>query len=274
MLGDWGISAQQPATQPPDGAELMAKARAFLADSGVVVMSVRSLEVRGTAMRLAMSSSGERAIPQSVVMRFELPDKYLRIDRRDALAITLRTGLVNGRVVYQANAENPGDQAVAKAAPDEARSQQENFARHLLALLMRDTPSFPLKYEFLGAAQAASGTAHAVRAVGADGFSTEVFIDPLTHRPLMIRYTGLQLLPGRATSSTQSNALSGPPGSAAALAALRTPELTTWYLSDYRMVDGLRLPHRITKEAGGVTLEDLHIESFKVNPRFSANDFK
>jgi hypothetical protein len=101
-----------------------------------------------------------------------------------------------------------------------------------------------------------------------------VFIDPSTHRPLMLRYVGLQLLPRGATSTTPSPPLPAAPGSALALSALRTPELTTWYLSDHRVVDGLRLPHRITKEAAGVTLEDLHIESFKINPRFTVNDFK
>jgi outer membrane lipoprotein-sorting protein len=49
---------------------------------------------------------------------------------------------------------------------------------------------------------------------------------------------------------------------------------TQMFLSDYKVVNGLKLPHLITRGANGETAEELVIKNYRVNPNFKADTFK
>jgi hypothetical protein len=45
------------------------------------------------------------------------------------------------------------------------------------------------------------------------------------------------------------------------------------HLTEYKVVNGVKLPHLITRGADGVTQEEWKIKSFKINPNFKSNTF-
>ena len=45
------------------------------------------------------------------------------------------------------------------------------------------------------------------------------------------------------------------------------------HLSDYKVVNGVKLPHLITRGANGQTAEEWTIKSYRINPTFKGNTF-
>ena len=60
------------------------------------------------------------------------------------------------------------------------------------------------------------------------------------------------------------------------LASMPTPQPTTFsmYLSDFKKVDGVMLPHRIAQSTEGATIEEWEIKKLKVNPPVKAELFE
>jgi hypothetical protein len=44
-------------------------------------------------------------------------------------------------------------------------------------------------------------------------------------------------------------------------------------MADYKTVNGIKLPHLITRGTEGTTQEELKIKSFKINPNFKSDTF-
>jgi hypothetical protein len=53
-----------------------------------------------------------------------------------------------------------------------------------------------------------------------------------------------------------------------------TPSTVTLFLGDYKKVDGVMLPHRLTQAVDGKTVEEWTIEKVKVNPSVKADFFE
>jgi hypothetical protein len=45
------------------------------------------------------------------------------------------------------------------------------------------------------------------------------------------------------------------------------------HLSDYKVVNGIKLPHMVTRGTNGQTAEEWIIKSYRLNPTFKANTF-
>ena len=45
------------------------------------------------------------------------------------------------------------------------------------------------------------------------------------------------------------------------------------HLSDYKVVNGVKLPHLITRGTNGQTAEEWSIKSYRINPNFKGNTF-
>jgi len=45
------------------------------------------------------------------------------------------------------------------------------------------------------------------------------------------------------------------------------------HLSEYKAVNGIKLPHLITRGTNGETSEEWAIKSYRINPNFKANTF-
>jgi hypothetical protein len=180
------------------------------------------------------------------------------------------------------------------------RNLQSEVSRLLIAMLLTsDTP-----FRWVGTAQSPEGSADVLEVKTPDGVATRVFIDTMTHMPLMLSWTGPAGRgfgrggQGRRGQGAPDQAGAGPPGGAAlpegraagdqpaaggapadaaqgrrGRGAQGPPVTLEMHLADYKAVNGIKLPHLITRGASGETNEEWVIKSYKVNPNLKANTF-
>jgi hypothetical protein len=103
----------------------------------------------------------------------------------------------------------------------------------------------------------------------------KLFIDQESRLPLMItwqaprpRVVMRRAAPGTSREDAERTARD-------AQSADTPPEIATFEmrLDEYRTVDGLQLPHVITRAINGQTNEEWTIKSYTVNPAFKSNTF-
>jgi hypothetical protein len=180
------------------------------------------------------------------------------------------------------------------------RNRQSEVARLLLGmLLMADSP-----VAWIGTAQSPDGTADVLEVKTPDGVATRLFLESTTHLPVMMTWSGGAQRAGRggqgrAGNAGQSNggqsnggqrgaprggdaASSAPQGGAAAVDTVQgrrgrapgaAPATLEMHLSEYKVVNGLKLPHLITRGTNGETAEEWAIKSYRINPTFKGNTF-
>ena len=177
------------------------------------------------------------------------------------------------------------------------RNRQTEVARLLLGmLLMSDSP-----VAWIGTAQSPDGTADVLEVKTPDGAATRLFLESTTHLPLMMTWSGGAQRAGRggqgrgadgqgrSGQGRDGNAAQGA-DAAAGRAAQGGPATDTvqgrrgrgpggppatleMHLSEYKVVNGLKLPHLITRGTNGETAEEWAIKSYRINPTFKGNTF-
>ena len=258
-------------------AELLSTARAAL--GGAKLEDVRTLSASGPFRRMM----GEREIEGDLDIDLAPPGQIRRTEHvgiPGGPTMTRTTALDGGE--FWTDTTNRGGGFMARAGqggdgrgPSEAdrerfrQMQQQRLERELrryeLVWLLRSAA--PVAYA--GTAQADDGTADVLEIKGAPT-DVRLFLDQRTHLPLMATYE--DVMPRVIFRQGRR----GPPD-AAELERLRAepPQKATFELrfDDYRDVDGVKLPHRMTLAVDGKPTEEWTIERFKVNPAFKANTF-
>jgi hypothetical protein len=201
----------------------------------------------------------------------------------------------------------PGGQAgregAAGAQPADAerqkelqlRARQTEVARVLLAVLLAS--EVPIRW--IGTAVSPQATAEVLEIQTTDGTPTRILIDSKTYMPLMLTWTGiaqdpLAALAGRAGFGRGRGGRGGrggffpgggrqggqrgqePPGAAPTEAradALAQPTTLRMFLSEYKAVNGVKLPHLMVRGAGDQVTEEWVIRSYRINPTFKADTF-
>lgn len=264
-------------------AELLAQARAAIGGEQQIAR-VQGLSCSGTAQR----TIGDRQVSGDLTIDLQLPDKMLRTESISpmgdtALVVTeqgvngdimLRhTRLLNmpaGAMVRTPPPPAPGSEAEAQAV----RNSRAELARLTMALLVASPASLPVEFTYAGEAEAPDGKADVLDARGAGGFAAKLFLDKSTHRPLMLAYRGVA---PRIVVQTQRVEGTPPPSAGAGHepAGAATPDAVdiTMFFDDYRSVDGVSLPHRITRAVGAETNEEWTFKAIKVNPTFTPDTF-
>jgi hypothetical protein len=239
-----------------------------------------------------------------------LPDKYYRQDTgRSGLAMTRIEGFEGDRPFTDLIANSPGMRLQAARFGDDpgrekaalARSRAE-LARLLLGLVAGVQPDFAAAFTYGGLAESPDGSAHVLDVSGPDGFKAKLFVDTQTHQPLMLTYMepeprmvriaaggpgrrgGAPGAPQAATPSQRGRQLPpdlSPEQRAEVDRPLKEAEAAPpklvehrLYFAEYRDVDGLRLPHRISRESAGKPVEEWEVRSYKVNPSIKPERFK
>ena len=158
------------------------------------------------------------------------------------------------------------------------RTRQAEMARLTLVWLL--TTDGPVAW--IGTAEAPEGTADVLEVKPANGVPTRLFLEPSTHMPLMITWQGQPPRGGdlgRRGSAGRNAPQAGPDraqgrrGGAAQGNAPQGQATLELHMAEYKVVNGIKLPHLITRGSDGTTQEELKIKSFKINANFKANTF-
>jgi len=138
-------------------------------------------------------------------------------------------------------------------------------------LLLTSPPSMPLEYAYGGEAEADDGKADVVDAKGAGSFAARLFLDQKTHRPLMLAYRA-----AAPTMMIRTQRGDGPPPAAGMPPGeLPPPQIVAieLFLDDYKNIDGVLLPHHLSRSVDGKPNEEMTFKTIRINPPFKPDAF-
>jgi hypothetical protein len=259
--------------------QLLAQARAALGGEKNL-SKVQGLSCTGTYQRTMQ----DRQLSGELTIDLQLPDKMLRTESMnpmgDMTVVTEQGSTARSRsgastrstrLRPSSDGAPPGVDAEAQAL----RNARADLAR--TAVVFSDSPaSMPLEFSYGGEAESTDGKADVLDAKGPGNFAARIFLDKSNHRPLMLAYKGVA---PRMVIQTQR--LAAPPDAAAlrhgdpAAADAQPPQVVdiTMFLDDYKQVEGVWLPHHVSRSIDGTPTEEWTLKSFKVNPPFKPDTF-
>jgi len=266
-------------------AEVLARARAAIGGE-TQLANVHGLSCTGTIQR----AIGDRQVSGELSLDLQLPDKMLRVESISPMgdgALVVNEQGLNGDVLLRAtrtvNAPPgmflrmpappaPGSDAEAQAI----RNSRAELARTALSLVLTAPSSFPIELAYGGEAESSDGKADVIDAKGAGSFTARLFLDKATHRLLMLAYRGVSPRIVVQTQRVPSPSPGGRGGRADSAGPLPAPEVVdiNLYFDDYRVVDGIELPHHISRSVEGETVEEWTFKTIRVNPRFKPDTFE
>jgi hypothetical protein len=207
-----------------------------------------------------------------------------------------------GMVMFRtAGGPAPGQQPTPeqKAAMDQRllMASKKDFARMTLGMFGASFDAYPLEFSYAGQAEAADGKAHVIQVKGADNFDARLFVDAATNLPLMLSWTDkepLAITRGGGPGGGQTVQMSGgatftaggrggqPPSeeeirkmqadAAAREAARKMVEFRIYY-SNFKAVNGVKLPHTLQRSVDGKPTEETTFDQIKVNPKIDSRKF-
>lgn len=287
------------------GASILADARKALGGEDKL-KAVQRLELKGKSAH----ALGNNNIEGDFEFQMELPDKFRR---KEALSMNGNGGVdivqtLNGAVASQkAEFGGPGGAiggfdgggdggnrgggrgrgnlnigallggVSTEGLTPEAAMEAEHKAigaemgRMAMALLL--TPSSPVAW--VGTAESPEGKADVLEFKTSDGVDTKLMVAEKTRLPLMMSWVGVApQLPGRGgqRGGNRGNQGGGNRGRGGAAGPQQAP--LQMYFSDYKTVNGIKLPHLIQRGANGETSEELVVKSYRINPTFKAEIFE
>jgi hypothetical protein len=303
------LTTSQPAgaQDAAKGAALLAEARKAIGGDDKLA-AIKRLQVSGTFLR---STGPDQIVDGDFDIFIELPDKYRRNEITGfAGANVERTEVLNGSDVWDESSggltggrgypgggfgrggggdrgggggdrgggfrgggfdrgrnqsQNAGAPQAGSAPIDERLKEQQRRTRQAelarLALVWLMTTDGPAAW--IGTAQAPEGTADVLEVKPATGVPTRLFLDPSTHLPLMITWSGQASRGGDIRRR----------GAAAPAAPAQGQSTLELHMGEYKVVNGIKLPHLITRGTEGITQEEIKIKSFKINQTLKPDTF-
>jgi hypothetical protein len=227
-------------------------------------------------------------------MEFLLPDKFKRTENMTMMggaAQVTRIEGFNGEQMFQDSSSSGGGMIMIrrpggddpKAQASQLRSIKADVARNLIAWFLSAPEVYQIQFTYAGEADSADGKADVIDAKGADGFTARLFLDKKTHQPLMLSYRAVVpkavIRTMQATSREEGEKHAkemekqGAEEMARAQQAAQESEIQIFY-SDYRAVDGVLLPHKVSRSVNGEVAEEWEMTRFKLNPPLKAEKFK
>ena len=268
-------------------AELLAQARAAVGGDARL-SKVQGLSCNGTAQRLI----GDRQVEGELTLDLQLPDKLWRVDAispmGDSTILVAGQGLNGERLLRSSHIENapPGAMIRTMQAPPAGsdaeaqalRAAKAELTRLTLVLLLNAPSSMPLEFVSAGQAESPDGKADVLDVRGPGSFAARLFLDASSHRPLMLTYRGVA---PRTVINVQrgprpAEGHGGPPApDNPSTSAPQNGDLVdiAIFLDDYRDVDGVLMPHHISRSIDGKPSEDWTFKTVALNPVFKADAF-
>ena len=267
-----------------NAAEVLARARAALGGEKQL-SKVQGLSCTGTIQR----TIGDRNVSGELTIDLQLPDKMLRTESISPMgdgALVVNEQGISGDVLLRSmrtvNApagmfiRTPPPPAPGSDAETQAlRNSRAELARLAFSLLLSTQAAVPIEITNGGEAESPDGKADVVDAKGPGGFAARLFVDQQTRRPLMLAYRGAS-----PRMMVQTQRVQGPPpaggraehGDAPNLPAPEIVDISLFF-DDYRSVDGVTLPHHLSRSVDGQTVEEWTFKTIKINPAFKPDTF-
>ncbi len=235
----------------PEGTKSLQAARAAIGGEARL-REIRSLVLQGTitsGFNAVTGAASERQDAVEIRMRF--PDYFLMVT--DRWSSRRRSGFSGNTAIEsvetRGTAWSSGDTNPAAVL----RVERRRFAELALGLLAHIHTALPLRVE------SKPGTFRSLLVTGPDGFAATLDLDPATAMPASLRFWKMEVFP-RAITAEEKRARFVPP-----LPPAEKVEVVVSF-DDRRLVDGALLPFRIRRTARNVTLEDIRVRRFLVNP--------
>jgi hypothetical protein len=164
----------------------------------------------------------------------------------------------------------PGRGNAVADSETQRRTRQADVARLLLMWLMTS----PTPMAWVGIAEAPDGKADVLETKLADGQPTRLFLDAVSHLPLMLQWQGMPMPAGGRRGGGRGQGRGGAPGGAVQRQGDAPAPITfDFKFSDHRAVNGIKLPYVIAKAINGQTVERWSIRNYRINPSFNAATF-
>lgn len=281
--------------------ELLTQARVALGQSAKLD-DIKTLSVNGKVRRIAFlasrSTSGhasvsmiggdidptilgtgnfkEEFVSGKVEYDFLLPGKFRWQDEMDRHQ---RIGFFEGNQFWQKSPNNAPVPPPHFAAMIHQRLQAE-YAYITLGLLLTPPPGFSVEYSYTDEKAFRQTIAEVIAITGPGTFKADLYLDQKTHLPLLLRLVvgapgqpiGVMTPAGtsreealRQLESAKAQASAKPPG--------QQEREKLILFEDYRVVDGILFPHKITTQINGKLIEELSFTKFKVNQPIKAEKF-
>lgn len=274
------------------------------------VARVSGLSAEGTFRR----TFGQREMAGEVEIALDLPGRYIRTETfsptGDPGNRVIRTmgfngeealdGVTGGGGGFMMRFGGPGGgpgggQGRGQGTADDrtpdperlarmVRGHRNDAARLLLAMLGRGDAIAPLAITYAGEAESADGKADVIEASLEGGTPFRLFVDRDSRLPLLMTYR--ERAPRRLEFQRPQPQPGQPPPSREEMEKLireareraerEPPKMqdVEVFFSDHQQVDGVLLPHKISRVVDGTPVEETVITRFKVNPAFKADTFK
>jgi hypothetical protein len=172
----------------------------------------------------------------------------------------------------------PGGAAADPKMAQAAMQQgvRSDFARLSIGWLLTTPSSFPVEFSFAGEAEAPEGKADVLDVKGPGGFAARLFLDQKTHRPLMLTFKGRKprIITQTATGGHRNPEEVEKRAKEMEAEAAKQPEVEyRIHFSDYREVNGVSIPHKITRSIEDEVNEEMEIKNVKINPQLKPEKF-
>jgi len=181
----------------------------------------------------------------------------------------------------------PGGPGGGPGGPGGPNRQQDpsvmikaDLYRTLLGIMPASPVLSGLTFTHIAEAEAPNGIADVIDITGPDNFRARLFVDQKEHRPLMLSYMMRQ---PRVRQMTPPPQFKSDEERRAYFEDMRKKfeaepppplvEANVFY-SDYRKVDGVLLPHKISRQVDGKVQEEWTIEKYKLNAQLKAEQFQ
>ncbi len=269
------VAAAQPAVQStPAPAAMLKAARDAMGGDGKV-LAIKGLRLTGTFWSSQTVVGGyTQDLEDPYELRIAMPDRFMEIT-------VPFSGVTSA--LHEARRGFAGDRTIttfdgqSSMPPGQDTYLRKKAAELLLMVLLRTEPWGGLRFTTAGP--------HALQAAGLDGYAARLEFDPATgalarlvyHERRQIRPTNTIRRRGQAGGGNSSSRGSSSSGGRAGGSGISGDDLPaveiTVAVTDRREVNGVRLPHRLTTTAQGITLWEWRFETIQVNPAFSDRDF-
>jgi len=280
------FAADPPATDAAARAQrVLAAARQALGGADALA-AVHSLSLEGQLRRRVAGEDGEQEMSGDVRVDSLRPDRYLRVDTVSPMpgmpGIPLASGLDGEEAWYGALPVASGMNVVIRAAaPGDASGQARlkdrilrESALFLVSLLAGGNGT---EFAWVGEAEAPEGRADVLQVTGRGGLDARLFVDQKTHRPLMLTFRDAppRMMVRREMGPGGGHARPGGSAPPEAMPTPPPPVEAALFLSDWKRVGGVLLPHALNKTLEGKPYEEIVVSRYTVNdPKLTADKFR